>query len=139
MDSISQSYDDIEVGWELQPVFMEVTEELIKDYGELLDDRNTYYNENDDFGGVIGQPALVAILIFRLYNVRYPTLPGGIHAKQEFEFHRPLRPGMSIAISGRIAEKYMKRGRKYVVTETTITDKDGNLIAKGMGHGIVPR
>lgn len=135
----SRRYADIRVGEELEPVSVEVTEEMIKDYGELLDDRNTYYAENTDFGGPIGHPSLASLLAFKPFDKRYPPEPGGIHAKQEFEFHNPIRPGVMTRISGKIVDKYEKRGRKYIVFESRIEDQEGKLLVSSKTYSIIPR
>lgn len=135
---VDRHFEEVKIGDRLEPVTAEVTPELIKEYGDLLGDECGYYDENSDFSGPVGQPSLAGILIFRLYNVRAPAQPGAIHAKQEFEFYHPIRPGIITTISGTIVDKYEKRGRKYIVTETLIEDEEGLLLARGLGYGIVP-
>lgn len=135
----SLRFADAVVGEELEPITVEVTLDMIKEYGEILDDNNPYYAENKDFEGPIGQPSLASILAYQPFNTVITPEPGGIHAKQEFEFHAPIRPGVKAKIIGKVVDKYEKRGRKYIIFETRIEDEEGKLLVSGKSYSIVPR
>ncbi len=135
----SRRFADIVVGEELEPVIVEVTPEMIKSYGEILDDNNPYYAENRDFQGPIGHPSLASILAYQPFNTVFPPEPGGIHTKQEFEFHAPIRPGVKAKVIGKVVDKYENRGRKYIIFETRIEDEEGKLLVLGKSHSIIPR
>src|SRR5260370_39644520 len=41
----------------------------------------------------------------------------GLHARMEFNFLEPVRPGMRVRSRGRVIDKYERRGRPDTVTE----------------------
>jgi len=50
---------------------------------------------------------------------------GSVHAKCDVDLEAPVRPGDRIHVTGRIADKYERRGGRYAVFEmTTVDDRD---------------
>ena len=50
---------------------------------------------------------------------------GNVHAKSTSEFLNPAKVGKKVRVEGRIAEKYTKREKTYLVVETRLVDEDG--------------
>lgn len=59
--------------------------------------------------------------------------PGYLHAKHEYEMLNPARPGKKIKVTGRIVDKYVKRGREYVTVEALSVDEDGTPLLRARG------
>ena len=55
----------------------------------------------------------------------------GLHAKMEFDFLEPTRPGMRVRSRGRVIDKYVRRGRQYMVTEYVTEDETGAPLVRG--------
>ena len=55
----------------------------------------------------------------------------GLHAKMEFAFLQPIEPGMRVRSRGRVIDKYVRRGRQYMVTEYVTEDLDGTPLVRG--------
>ncbi len=56
----------------------------------------------------------------------------GLHAKMEFNFLQPIRVGMRVRSRGKIIDKYIRRDKKYMVTEFVTTDEDdGTELIRG--------
>jgi acyl-coenzyme A thioesterase PaaI-like protein len=55
----------------------------------------------------------------------------GLHAKMEFNFLEPVRPGMRVQTRGRVVDKYERRGRQYMVTEYISRDEQGTTLVRG--------
>jgi hypothetical protein len=53
---------------------------------------------------------------------------GGILARSEVEFYNAPVAGKKIFVTARIADKYWRRDKPYLVTEATATDEDGRLL-----------
>jgi acyl dehydratase len=53
---------------------------------------------------------------------------GSVHAKCDVELAAPVRPGDTIHVTGRIADKYERRGGRYAVFEMTTVADDGRLV-----------
>jgi len=64
----------------------------------------------------------------------------GLHAEQEFEYHRPLRPGDLLTSETRPGERWEKQGRsgKLVFSETITEyrDQHGQLVVTARGVGV---
>ncbi len=55
---------------------------------------------------------------------------GGIQTRQESEFYNPGYIGQSVVCSGKIADRYVRKGRTFVVIEYQIDGVDGSPIAR---------
>ncbi len=64
----------------------------------------------------------------------------GLHAEQEFEYHRPLRPGDVLSSTTRQGEQWEKQGRsgKLVFSEsiTEYRDQHGELVVTARSLGV---
>ena len=75
--------------------------------------------------------------VARVFSHVYDFPLGGVNAGQEAHFFNPPVPGKKIKVTGRFADKYIRRGNPYVVTEATAVDEDGRLIEKMRGYILV--
>lgn len=72
-------------------------------------------------------PTLAAVYIRPAQNaLRGP--PGGVHAKQQFAFHAPVRIGDVLETTLVVQEKYERKGRNYLVSETRTVNQRGILV-----------
>ena len=55
---------------------------------------------------------------------------GGIHTRQESEFFNPGYIGQRVVCSGKIAERYVRNGKNFLVIEYQIDEISGLPIAK---------
>ena len=60
----------------------------------------------------------------------YEDNVGGVNAGNEVEFFNPPIPGKTIRVTGRVADKYLRRDKPYLVIEATAVDEDGRLLEK---------
>jgi hypothetical protein len=65
----------------------------------------------------------------RLLKTKYVTA-GNVHTRHETQFRNPARLGKKIRISGKLVDKYLKRGREYLVVECRSVDEDGVEICR---------
>jgi acyl dehydratase len=61
---------------------------------------------------------------------KFPTLKAGIWAKSEHEFIKPMKVGSKVFIRGKVVDKYIKRGREYIVSEFETVDENGEVLLK---------
>ncbi len=54
----------------------------------------------------------------------------GISAKHEDHYANPVVSGKRLHTTGRIAEKYVRRDRPFIVIETECVDEDGREIVR---------
>ena len=69
----------------------------------------------------------------RQYNKRYRD-NGSVNARCAFHCYNPPVPGKRITVTAWIADKYLRRGKSYIVTEAVSVDEDGRLIDRVITH-----
>jgi acyl dehydratase len=67
---------------------------------------------------------------------KFPSLKAAIWAKSEHEFIRPMKVGSKVFVRGKVTDKYIKRGREYVVTEFEAVDEHGEVLLISRETGI---
>jgi acyl dehydratase len=137
----------MEVGEEFGPVDGALSELKLKAHAFVVDDYGPWYFQASPFGGRIGHPTLLATDILMLFTLKYdanpPGFPGGLHARNELEFVRPMFIGQHVTIMGTTTEKYQKRAQNYRVLAGDVRDEAGQVCLRmratetvGMGGGI---
>ena len=124
------TYEGLQVGEEFVSDTFLVTPEEIETYAFAVDDHHPWFFEDSPFGGPVAPPTMLANQALRLRHSRY-IVPAGLHAKMEFEFVEPIRPGIRARSRGRIIDKYERRGRPYMVTEYVTEDEQGTVLVRG--------
>jgi hypothetical protein len=126
-----QRYEDIEVPtpWE-QYAEVCVTEEINALYSFSLDDENPWYSGEGALAHPIALVQLGTRPVLRQFPVAVPDGESSLHAKMEVEFLRPARVGERYREEGRLAEKYARRGRRYLVTEGRFLDDHGTEVLR---------
>lgn len=119
-------YEDIRVGQALGSLRWLVTEEMIDEQCEMDLDFHTWFSVESPWGGRIAPPQLSyrppRWLISRTYNVR------GLFIKWELENLRPIKPGVTLTVTGTVADKYISKNREFIVYQAEATDPDGNVV-----------
>ena len=124
------TYERLKVGEEFVSNDQVVTPEDIETYAFAVDDHHPWFLEDSPFGGAIAHPTLLANQALRMRHNTY-VVPAGLHAKMEFEFLEPIRPGMRVRSRGRVIDKYERRGKPYMVTEYVTEDEHGRVLVRG--------
>lgn len=124
------TYDVLEVGEEFVSDDHLVTPEDIETYAFAVDDQHPWFFGASPFGGPVAHPTLLGNQALRLRHSRY-IVHAGLHAKMEFQFLEPIRPGMRVRSRGRVIDKYERRGKPYMVTEFVTEDEDGTVLVRG--------
>lgn len=95
------------------------------------DDYNPWYLESSPFGGRIASPMAALEFDGSMFYDYYAYPAGGsLFAKQEFEFIKPLRLGEPHTMTGRLVEKYFRKGRNFFKMGISVTDKDGTEVMR---------
>jgi len=128
-------YDDMVVGREFKPYEYTMTKETIRKYAEAIADKNPLYNDEEaakesPYGSIIAPPTSAAIYSISAYKTEGKTPPGGIHARQKFEFVKPVLPGDRLEIIARVKDKFIKKERKYVILDVTTTNQKGEVVVR---------
>lgn len=141
LPTTSETAADVYVGRDYGRHDVTVTNEMIEAYCQSIGHHNAIYS-SDSPSRAAAAPALLRhseVYAFREYAKGQPAwyLPniyGNLHARQEFEFFAPVMVGDGIHARSFIADRYVKRGRDYVVNEVLFFDAAGAVINRGRTH-----
>jgi 3-hydroxybutyryl-CoA dehydratase len=125
------TWDNLQTGEEFGPVEGILSELKVKLHAFAVDDYGAWYFQGSPFGARIGHSTLLATDILMLFTLAYdanpPAFEGGLHARNELEFLRPIFVGQQVTIKGRTTEKYQKRAQNYRVLEGEVLDAAGQV------------
>jgi acyl dehydratase len=141
------------IGKEYPPYVVTVERGKIKEFARAIGDLNPFYIDDrlgqaSEWGDIIAPPTFMTTFreaggdssdFLRELGTDISRL---LHGEQEFELHRPLRPGDTLLCRSRIVDIYEKTGRSgpmgMVLRETVATDKTGDIVG-AMRHITVVR
>ncbi len=111
-------YDKVIIGEELGSYEYVLTEEMVENFRRAVDDPDAPF------------PTLAVKHDATAFAMVYEDDTGGVNAGNEVEFFNPPIPGKTIRVTGRVANKYLRRDKPYMVIEATAVDEDGRLLEK---------
>ena len=124
------SMSEGEVFLEPPPSF-QVSDEVVDKYIMSTNDLTEQLNVKDMDGDRVAPPMLAAVYVIDALRTRVGP-PGGIHAKQQFKFHRPAKVGETLYTSANVHRLYQKKERNYVEMITETRNQHGDLITSGL-------
>ncbi|MFC2005451.1 MaoC family dehydratase [Chloroflexota bacterium] len=141
------TYDDVEVGQELPILTYELTPERVHWYLEEAEETNPFYSDAEfakrrGLDGLVAPPMIACMYaappeILAALGRQFPAHT--IHASAEYTFVRPARPGDIITSKARIRDKYLKKGRKYIVMEIKSFNQNDELILMNIHTSVWPK
>ena len=111
-------YAKIEIGEELGSYEYVLTQEMLDAFRRAVEDPDASF------------PTLAVKHDATAFAMVYEDDTGGVNAGNEVEFFNPPIPGKTIRVTGRVADKYLRRDKPYMVIEATAVDEDGRLLEK---------
>lgn len=139
LDQESQPYwDMVEIGDELSRD-LHLTPELVILYADGVEDFNPWYegwvmnkwhiDGQSPFGGAIVPPLLVSHFVLSVqFDHTKPFAVGSIHTFHDTTIHEPIPVGATVRILTRATDKFVKRERRYVRHEVTVTDSETGVL-----------
>jgi 3-hydroxybutyryl-CoA dehydratase len=126
-------YDDMYVGMEFGEVTYELKPEQVENYIKAVE-------EESDPERLTAPPTVAAIFTtIRVALKDHKMPPGAIHAKQYYKFVKPVKAGDKLKIKVKIADKFLKKERKYAIIESRVENEAGEHLLTGRMGGIWPR
>lgn len=126
-----ENYEAIPIGMDLGTFEMTLDKETIKDRTERVQWQSK---------GLAGKGFLPpGTTISQHAGMNFAALPemkASIWTKSEHEFLKPMKLGGKIFIHGRVVDKYVKRGRNYMVAEYETVDEAGEVLMRSRETGI---
>lgn len=129
----SQTYwDMVTVGDELSRD-LHLTPELVILYADAVEDYNPWYEAwlmnawyidgESPFGRAIVPPMLVSHFVLSVqFDHTKPFAIGSIHTYHDTQLIEPIPVGATVRIHTKAIDKFVKRERRYVRHEVTVTD-----------------
>ena len=111
-------YDKIEIGEDLGSYEYVLTQEMLDTFRLSVDDPDACF------------PTLAVKHDATAFALVYEDNTGGVNAGNEVEFFNPPIPGKTVKVTGRVADKYLRRDKPYMVIEATAVDEDGRLLER---------
>jgi acyl dehydratase len=129
----SETYwDMVTVGDELSRD-LHLSAELVILYADAVEDFNPWYEGwvmnawhsagESPFGGAIVPPMLISHFVLSVqFDHTKPFAVGSIHTHHDTQILEPIPLGSTVRILTTAKDKYVKRDRRYVRHEVTVTD-----------------
>ncbi len=111
-------YEEAKVGEELGSYEYLFTQEMLDRFRCSVEDPEAAF------------PTLAVKHDATAFQMVYDDQTGTVNAGNEVEFFNPPVPGKVIRVTGRVADKYWRRDKPYLVIEATAVDEDGRLLEK---------
>ncbi|WP_169196747.1 hypothetical protein [Devosia sp. MC1541] len=122
---------DLDVGDVLGPVEYTLSSFVIREYSHIVEMHHECFQGAD---GLIMPPTLIHLDKLRLYNAACPEGTGPtarIHYEYDADVFAPARVGDKLSVIGRIKDRYLKKGREYVLLEMELTNVEtGELLVR---------
>lgn len=97
------------------------------------------YARTTPYGGIIAPPSIHILLMFACTGTEdWMRSPGTINASQSWFYNVPARPGDTITMQGRALDRYMRKGRLFVIHDNVFTNQNGEVVCTGRGWTIRP-
>lgn len=114
-------FSDLPVGRTFPPFPYPITGQLVQEFMETVGDRHPLYTEESrakegPLGSPIAPPGLAAIYARLSYLQDHTMPPGGVLAKQEFEFQSPMHIGDALKVRARVTESFLDEKQRKRVT-----------------------
>jgi acyl dehydratase len=138
-------FADLETGRAFRPLNYPVTRGLVADYMATVGDENPLYSDSEaaraaGMEGAFAPPGLAAIYSRLSYLQDHNMPSGGVLAKQEFEFHRPIPLDENLTVTARVAESYVdKKDRRRVNFLIEAKDYRGDMVSTTRLYAIWPK
>lgn len=117
-------WESIPVGDDLGTLDYVLTEQMVSDYRRVVDNPHAAY------------PTVAARHPANLFYRKYAQVMRVPNMGHDSEYFNPPVAGKRITISGRIADKYIRRGNAYIIVEATAVDEEGRLIERSKLVGL---
>ena len=125
------NYETIPIGMDLGTLEIKLDEATIKDRTELVQ----WQTKGPAEKGLV-PPGITISQHAQMNFAALPQMKVSIWAKSEHQFLRPMKPGGKIFIHGKIVDKYVKRGRNYMVADYETVDEEGEVLMRSRETGI---
>jgi acyl dehydratase len=126
--------NEIYVGRDFGGFEFDISPATIENYIAGTGDNNSWYTGDSPLGGPVAPALVLHSAVFRRHDWYLPNIFGNLHARQEWQGFGPIRPGDKLHSRSVIVDRYIRRGRDYVVNECLILDGTGRVLQRSRTH-----
>lgn len=135
---------DLAAGDEFKPVEYVLTGFMCSEYAHGVETNQEWFHGGHGGARQLRPPTMIHVDKMRILEAnclkeqrvsaggRISTEPGGPDARIHYEYHSrqhsPAYVGERLIVSGRITDKYVKRGRTYIDYYLEVRTSDGRLV-----------
>lgn len=120
-DRILLDWDALKVGETFEKYEYVLTQEMIDAYRKGVMDVEASF------------PTISHKVDIKQFNAKYRD-SGSVNARCVFYCYNPPVAGKKLTVRAWVADKYLRRGKNYIVTEAVSVDQDGRLIDRVITH-----
>jgi 3-hydroxybutyryl-CoA dehydratase len=127
------AFEHIQPGRCFSPLIYSVSEGLIRQYADAVDDLNFFHRDqtkalSGPFGGIIAPPTLASLFVLKAYRTDWLPPQGGVQKEQKFKFFAPVRPGDLLTVQAEVTEKVRKDGSWYLTFASQSKNQNGEIV-----------
>lgn len=128
---VPPTMESVVVGEELGPVEYDLTENEVAAFADRIENMSVERLTLSD-GRRAAPPTIIGGDYVKVLRTRYGGGDTGpVHTHAKYRFLRPIVPPLHIVVTGKVIDKYIRRGREYLVVRTVTSDGEGNELAHG--------
>jgi acyl dehydratase len=130
---IETAFEHIQPGHRFSPLIYSVSEGLILQYADAVDDLNFFHRDRikascGPFGGIIAPPTLASLFVLKAYRTDWSPPQGGVQKGQKFKFFAPIRPGDILTVQAEVTQKVKKDGNWYLTFVSHSKNQNGEIV-----------
>ncbi|HBP27967.1 MAG: hypothetical protein ACTIKR_11425 [Advenella sp.] len=128
-DQPGTPYEIFEIGAELPDMAFSITPEINTEYLEAIDEQEKNYSLN---GRNVCAPNVLSVYLLAVLYRRYPPIQGIVVYDQLWKWRSPIFADETtdLIASGKVTEKFEKRGRKWLRFSAQFRKTDGTIVAE---------
>jgi hypothetical protein len=132
------TWDQYVLGDVLPEIRFTITRDIVREYAVAIEADPEGYPVD---GRKAAVPSVLAVYLMSVLYRKYPPLQGGIMAGNKFSFFNPIWADEDTEIigSGKIEEKFEKKGRRYIRYSAHFTRADGTPVATAVNTSTFPQ
>jgi len=123
------TWHTLPIGHQFEPVTYRVTAEAVAAYTDAVRISHPWYDGESPFGGPIVPPTIITSDYSALLAQVLPPFTG-MHARHRLELVKPIPVDAPVRVTGVLEDKYVKRGKHYLVVAYEARAEDGSLYAR---------
>lgn len=138
-------YADLQLGKEFEPFYFSVDAKTVDRFLEAIQEEGNPIYQNINVAEEWGydrplSPHSLAAVYARSSYLKNFTMPGGgILAKQEFQFFRPVFIGDELKCRARVVDRFLNKDRRYVVIEINTCNQNEQQVSLVRIEAIWPK